>query len=50
MIQVTEKADGSFDISWDERDPVEKILNDWTEEDFVNVIQEHLKKLSEESS
>lgn len=45
MIQVTEKADGSFDISWDEKDPVEKILNTWTEQDFVNVIKEHLKKL-----
>lgn len=50
MIQVTEKADGSFDISWDEKDPVESQMNTWTEQDFVNVIEEHLKKLSEESS
>lgn len=50
MIQVTEKADGSFDISWDVNDPVESQMNTWTEQDFVNVIEEHLKKLSEESS
>ena len=45
MIEVKEETDGSFTVYWDETDPVEKILNDWTEEDFVNVIKEHLKRL-----
>lgn len=44
MIQVTEKADGSFDISWDEKDPIESQMNTWTEQDFVNAIQNSLEK------
>ena len=37
-IQVTENDDGSFTIEWDETDPVESMMNDWTNEDFVQVI------------
>lgn len=46
MIEVKENKDGSFDISWDEHDPVESILNTWTERDFIDTIMneiEHLK-------
>jgi len=32
-IQVTETETG-FEISWDPEDPLECILNDWTEDDF----------------
>lgn len=39
-IQVTEKEDGSFDISWDENDPTESILNTWTEQDFIDCIRQ----------
>ena len=46
MIQVTENEDGSFDISWDDTSPTESILNDWTSEDFIKVIMEHLQKLN----
>jgi len=40
MIEVTEREDGSFDISWDENDPVESIMNTWTEQDFIDAIIE----------
>ena len=45
MIEVTQESDNKFIISWDENDPTEKILNDWTEEDLINYIQNYLDKL-----
>jgi len=36
MINVTENDDGSFTIDWDENDPQESILNDWTKQDFID--------------
>lgn len=42
MINVTQEPDNSFTISWDENDPRESILNDWTEEDFVKAITDFL--------
>ena len=36
MINVTENGDGSFTIEWDENDPQESILNDWTKQDFID--------------
>jgi hypothetical protein len=47
MIQVTENEDKSFTISWDETSPTESILNTWTEEDFINAIDEYLQKLKD---
>lgn len=38
MIKVEDKGDGSFDISWDENDPIESKLNTWSEQDFVDAI------------
>lgn len=43
MIDVKEEDDGSFTISWDENDPKESILNDFTEQDFIDVIVNHIK-------
>jgi len=37
-IQCFEEDDGSFTISWDDTDPVESILNTWTEQDFIDAI------------
>ena len=34
MINVNELPDGKLQIEWDENDPLESILNDWTEKDF----------------
>jgi hypothetical protein len=49
-IKVTERGDGSFDIDWDPKDPVESIMNDWTEEDFIEALKEHLKNLKEKNT
>lgn len=48
MIDCKENEDGSFTISWDENDPLESILNTWTEEDFTKVIIDHANKVIEE--
>jgi len=48
MIEVKENEDGSFEISWDENDPRESVFNDWTEQDFVDIIEKHLKSLTED--
>jgi hypothetical protein len=54
MIEVKENQDGSFDISWDENDPTESILNTWTEQDFIDCIMQEcertLSKLSTEDA
>ena len=47
MIEVTQDDDKTFTISWDENDPTEKVFNDYTEEDFINLIQNYLKSLEE---
>ena len=47
MIDVKQEDDGSLTISWDENDPQESILNTWTEEDFINAIQDKLRSLEE---
>lgn len=46
-ISVTQNPDGTFEITWDENDPQESILNTWTEEDFINAIQNKLQSLEE---
>jgi len=47
MIEVTENADKTFTISWDENDPQESVFNNWTEQDFINAIQNYLNTLQE---
>ena len=50
-IDVKEEQDGSFTISWDENDPLESILNTWTEQDFIDcIIQECERTLSKLST
>lgn len=44
MIEVKENEDHSFTISWDENDPVESILNTWTEEDFIKAITDYVQQ------
>lgn len=48
MIDVKEKDDGSFDISWDANDPKESILNTWTEQDFIDAIMNRCKEIIEQ--
>ena len=45
MIDCKENEDGSFTISWDENDPIESVLNDWTEEDFIEVITNYAEEI-----
>jgi hypothetical protein len=47
MINVKQEDNGTFTISWDENDPQESILNTWTQEDFINAIQNKLQSLEE---
>jgi len=47
MIDVKQEDDGSLTIYWDENDPQESILNHWTQEDFINAIQDKLNTLQE---
>ena len=47
MIEVTQQDDKTFTISWDENDPKESIFNNYTEEDFINLIQNYLNTLQE---
>jgi hypothetical protein len=46
MITVTANEDGSHTIGWDENDPVESLLNDWSPEDFVRVITDAVERYS----
>ena len=50
MIEVTEEQDGTFTISWDENDPVESMMNTWTEQDFIDVITKKVKELEDNES
>jgi hypothetical protein len=45
MIEVKEEQDGTFTISWDEKDPSESMFNTWTESDFLDAITSHLTAL-----
>jgi hypothetical protein len=47
MIEVHENEDGSFQIDWDPNDPVESIMNEWTEQDFISAIKKSLEDLKE---
>lgn len=49
MIEVKVNNDGSFDISWDENDPKESLLNNFTEQDFIDVIMNRLNEIDRES-
>jgi hypothetical protein len=44
-IEVIEESDGSLTISWDENDPNESIFNDWSSEDFTNLIKKGLEEI-----
>ena len=48
-MNVKELPNGKLEIEWDENDPIESVLNNWTEEDFKNFFDECLRQDSEES-
>lgn len=45
---VTEEDDGSFTIAWDEKHHVTSIFNEWTEEDFKDMILKGCARTLEE--
>ncbi|AIX24364.1 hypothetical protein AAJ62_gp020 [Synechococcus phage ACG-2014g] len=47
-MNVKELPDGKLEIEWDENDPIESVLNNWTEEDFKNFFDECLRRDSGE--
>jgi hypothetical protein len=47
-ITVTDNPDGSFTIGWDENDPVERVFNDWTEDDFVRCFTDRARSVINE--
>ena len=38
-LNVTENKDGSFTLDWDGNDPRTAVMNDWTEEDFIRMLE-----------
>jgi len=44
-MDCKEEEDGSFTITWNPDDPVESIFNDWTEQDFIDVIMAKCKEV-----
>ena len=44
-IECFTEDDGSLTIQWDENDPVESMLNTWTEQDFINAILSKAKEV-----
>jgi len=47
-IEVIEETNGSFTISWNEKDPQESMMNTWTKSDFLDAIQKHLDNFKEQ--
>jgi len=49
-MNVTEAEDGVFTIEWDPDDPVEHVFNDWTEQDFIDVIMKYAQEVIDKHS
>ena len=47
MIECFEECDGSLTILWDKNNPVERVLNTWTEQDFIDAIVAQINRLKE---
>lgn len=45
-IEVRELDDGNIiEVSWDPNDPIERGLNDWTEEQFLEAILQRAREV-----
>lgn len=47
-MQLTMNDDGTLTIEWDELDPEEMHLNDWTDEDFIAALREMFPEWEDE--
>ena len=43
-ITATVNDDETITFEWDENDPVDSVLNTWTEQDFLNAILNYCKE------
>ena len=43
-IECFTEDEGSLTIQWDENNPIESMLNTWTEQDFINAILNYCKE------
>jgi hypothetical protein len=50
MIQVEDIGDNTLHISWDENDPMESLLNEWSEEDFIEIIRKYCLEANEKNN
>lgn len=48
MIKALEQEDGSIQISWDDEDPEEAVLGDWTEQELLDCITNGVSSAFEE--
>jgi len=46
MINVTQKSSNQFLIEWDENDPLESVLNNYSEEDFNQLLREYIEEIN----
>ena len=46
-MQIEQEQDGNFKITWDESDPMSAAIAGWSEEEFKNLLQSYLLRLSE---
>ena len=44
-ITATVNDDETITFEWDENDPVDSVLNTWTEQDFMNTILNYCKEI-----
>lgn len=44
-MNVTECPDGTLLIEWDENHPVTSVFNTWTEQDFLDMLNEACKEV-----
>jgi len=44
-ITATVNDDETITFNWDENDPVDSVLNTWTEQDFLNAILNYCKEV-----
>jgi hypothetical protein len=44
---VTEEEDGSLTFDWDANHPITSVFNDWTEQDFTDMLIDAAKEVLE---
>jgi hypothetical protein len=45
-LTVILEDDGSITFDWDKNHPVTSIMNDWTEQDFIDLLTDAVQKAS----